>query len=148
MASCINCRPNSIISSALSKSNVPYWFMGISAKMSVLTNLFINTVLFCIIISVIRGLYLLIFGLYCMYHAFVFARRSGKKGWWVLVILSAIMIFLGVISFIEPGSTFEAEFRNTGWVVLFSSVVSGLRRVWLYAPRKKAKKEAALYENE
>ena len=92
-----------------------------------------------VVISVIRGLYLLLFGLFCMYHAFVFARRSGRKGWWVLVILSAIMLFLGVMSFVEPGSTFEEEFRNTGWVVIFSAVVSGLRRVWLFSPNRKAK---------
>ena len=94
-------------------------------------------------IAMIRGLFLILFGLYCLNHALVFARRSGRKGWWVMVILAAILIALGIMAFAEPGSTFEQEFRITGWMVIFAALVSALRRVWLRAPNRRKEEEGA-----
>lgn len=34
----------------------------------------------------------IVLGSYGVYHAFAFARRSGRRGWWSLVILSAFLL--------------------------------------------------------
>ena len=40
-------------------------------------------------------------GLRTLYHSFTYARRSQRKGWWILSILSVLLIAGGVILFLN-----------------------------------------------
>ena len=79
------------------------------------------------------GIALIIYGIYSLFHALVFARRSGRKGWWVMVLLSALLIFSGVVIIIHPyWDTPGALLRIIGWAVVFSAIVSALRLIWIW----------------
>lgn len=82
------------------------------------------------------GLILIIYGIYSMFHALVFARRSGRKGWWVMVLLSALLIFSGVIIILNPyWNTAGALLRIIGYAFIFSAIVSALRLIWIWPIR-------------
>ena len=79
------------------------------------------------------GIALIVYGVYSLLHALVFARRSGRTGWWVMVLLSALLIFSGVIIIIHPyWDTPAALLGIIGWTVVFSAIVSALRLIWVW----------------
>ncbi len=85
------------------------------------------------VIAWLFGIALIIYGIYSLFHALIFARRSGRKGWWVMVLLSALLIFLGVIIIIHPYWNTPGELlRIIGCVVVFSAIVSALRLIWIW----------------
>ena len=72
-------------------------------------------------------------GIYGVYHAFVFARRSGRKGWFILVVLSALLIVFGAFVFFNPWrDNTSALMMIIGGSLLFSSMVSGLSLIWIW----------------
>lgn len=80
-------------------------------------------------------------GIYGIYHAFMFARRSGRKGWWILVILSAALIVFGGFVFYNPWVTStEGTMRIIGATMMYTSILSCLSFIWLW-PIKKASGE-------
>ncbi len=85
------------------------------------------------VIAWLFGISLIVYGIYSLFHAMIFARRSGREGWWVMVLLSALLIFLGVIIIIHPyWNTPGALLRIIGCVVVFSAIVSALRLIWIW----------------
>ncbi len=79
------------------------------------------------------GVVPIVSGAYGIYHALVFARRSGRKGWFVLVILSALLIVFGAFVFFNPWrDNTSALMLIIGGSLLFSSMVSGLSLIWIW----------------
>ena len=79
------------------------------------------------------GIALIVYGVYSLFHSLIFARRSGRKGWWVMVLLSVLLIFLSVIIIIHPyWNTPGALLRIIGWVVVYAAIVSALRLIWIW----------------
>ncbi len=75
----------------------------------------------------------ILLGIYGIYHAVVFARRSGRKGWFILIILSALLIGFGSVIFWNPwrGNT-KALMMIIGGVLMFSSLISALSLIWIW----------------
>ena len=85
------------------------------------------------------GFLLVVDGGRTIYHSFVYARRSKRKGWWVLTILSVLLVAAGVILFFNPWWTTPATLMKViGCAVLFSALVSSVRLIWTW-PLKKTK---------
>ena len=77
-------------------------------------------------------------GLYGIYHALAFARRSGRKGWWILIVLSAALTIFGSIGFIHPWmESPRAVMQVMGGTLMYSAFVSALRLIWLWPIRQK-----------
>lgn len=77
-------------------------------------------------------------GVYGIYHALVFARRSGRRGWWILIVLSAALIVFGGFVFYNPWtSSTEGTMRVIGGTLMYTAIISGLRLVWLWPIKKK-----------
>ncbi|MCR5295368.1 MAG: DUF308 domain-containing protein [Lachnospiraceae bacterium] len=77
-------------------------------------------------------------GLYGIYHALVFARRSGRRGWWILIVLSAALIVFGGFVFYNPWmDSTEGTMRIIGGTMMYTAIISGLRLVWLWPIKKK-----------
>lgn len=75
-------------------------------------------------------------GIYGVYHALAFARHSGRKGWWVLIILSGILVIFGVFIFFNPWKESPIVLiRVIGGTLMFSAIVSALRLIWLWPVR-------------
>lgn len=84
-------------------------------------------------LAIIFGIALIISGLYSMIYTLVFARRSGRKGWWVMVILSALVIFAGILVIVHPWwNTPEALMKFIGLVIVFIAITSAVRLIWIW----------------
>ncbi len=88
-------------------------------------------------ISWMFGAFLLLSGLSNIASALTYARRSGRRGWWVLLPLSILQIIFGLVIFLNIilnpwWDTPVALFKAVGLMLLFSSVVSILRLIWVW----------------
>lgn len=92
------------------------------------------------IMRVLAGLFgflLIIDGGRTMLHAFTYARRSQRKGWWVLAILSGLLILIGIMIFANPWwRTPDMLMKVIGSAIFFSAIVSGIRLIWTWPLRK------------
>lgn len=87
------------------------------------------------------GFVLLQDGLFTLLNALLFARRSNRKGWWMLAILAAALMVLGVLIFLNPWwDSPSLLMKVIGGALLFSALVSALRLVWIW-PFKNEKED-------
>lgn len=82
------------------------------------------------------GFLLILDGGRTMYHSFTYARRSKRKGWWVLTILSLLLIAGGVTIFLNPWwDTPDMLMKVIGCATFFSAIVSMIRLIWTWPIR-------------
>ena len=71
-----------------------------------------------------------------LYNALTYARRSGRKGWWVLAVLAVLSILFGLIVLINPWwHSTAAMFDVLGVMLLFSSLVGIVRLIFIWPIR-------------
>ena len=88
------------------------------------------------------GFVLLQDGLFTLLNALLFARRSNRKGWWMLVVLAVALMALGVLIFLNPWwNSPSLLMKVIGGALLFSALVNALRLVWIW-PFKNEKEGA------
>ena len=81
-----------------------------------------------LLIGLVFGLVQVIGGIISMVNAWMYARRAQRKGWWLLIVLSALMILFGLIVLVNPWWDEPTKlFDVIGYMLLFSSVVSIVR---------------------
>ena len=81
-------------------------------------------------------------GLFTLLNALLFARRSNRKGWWMLIVLAAVLMAMGVLIFLNPWwESPSLLMKVIGGALLFSALVSALRLVWVW-PFKNEKEGA------
>ncbi len=67
-----------------------------------------------------------------MFHAFAYLRRSGRKGWWILVLCPLALMAFAVFVLWNPWLKDENAVMNAAGTVLISTaVVNALRLIWL-----------------
>lgn len=100
--------------------------------------LFIFDELFVLVLSSrIVGVLPIILGLIEIFYAVVFARRSNRGGWWVLVILSFVLLAAGVCVFVLPFmSGIRAMLFVIGGSLLYSAFISLLSLIWIWPMHK------------
>lgn len=77
------------------------------------------------VISLVFGIILILGGAGSILNTVIFVRRSGHKGWVILLILSILLVLAGVMVLVNPWWATTAELmRIIGWAMLFSAVVS------------------------
>ena len=91
------------------------------------------------VLAWVSGFLLILDGARTMFHAFTYARRSQRKGWWVLAILSLLLIVAGVVVLVNPWwGTPEMLMKVIGCAVFFSAIISAIRLIWTW-PLRNAK---------
>ena len=91
------------------------------------------------VLSIVYGVLLILDGVHSLLYSIIFARRSGSKGWPVLLALSILQMVAGLIIVINPWwTTASALLRVIGCAALFSAFVA-LMRVVIIWPIKKEK---------
>jgi uncharacterized membrane protein HdeD (DUF308 family) len=89
-----------------------------------------------VVLSRLFGILLVADGGRTIFHAFAYARRSERKGWWVLVILSVLLILAGIGIFVNPFfKTSNELMKGIGATVLFSALISAVRLIWTWPLR-------------
>ena len=90
-------------------------------------------------LSRIFGILLIIDGARTTFHAYTYARRSERKGWQILAVLSILMIIAGIALFINPWlNTPYSLLKGIGSAFFFSAIVSALRLIWTWPLRNSA----------
>ncbi len=94
-----------------------------------------NDVLF--VLGFLFGLFLTLESINGIVHSWVYARRSERQGWWVLIPMYVIQIVCGVLIMINPWWSEPGAFKQViGWVIVFASIVSAMRLIWVWPLRK------------
>ena len=94
-------------------------------------------------ISWVFGILLAIDGLHSCLHALIYSRRSHRKGWWILIPISLVLIALGVLTIIHPWWDNPEELLHViGWMIVGAAVSAMLRLIWIW-PLKDIKEAKA-----
>ena len=100
----------------------------IVALLGIAVLVFENIVL---IIGIVFGLVLIGDGLFNIINTWIYSRRAQRKGWWILIILSLLMIVFGLVLLINPWWNEPTKlFDVIGGMLLFSSLVSTVRLIF------------------
>ena len=92
-----------------------------------------------IVLAVLFGVLLILDGGRTVFHSLTYSRRSHRKGWWILMILSFMMIAAGIVVLCNRWWDTPVKLAKViGCAVLFSAFVSGLRLIWTW-PLKRSK---------
>lgn len=76
---------------------------------------------------------MLLHGILTLRYSMTYAKRSGKKSWWVFAILACILMACAVILFFNPWwNTPEMLAKVIGIAVFFSAAVSIIRLIWAW----------------
>jgi len=86
-----------------------------------------------LVIGIVFGLYLVGYGLVTATNAWLYARRAQRSDWWVLFVLSLVLIALGVLLLINPWWNEPTRLFNAiGCMMLYSAGVSIVRLICLW----------------
>ena len=97
--------------------------------------IFQSDVLF--VLGYLFGLSLTLESIRGIIHSWVYARRSGREHWWLLIPLYVIQIICGIFIMINPWWKHPGEFKQIiGAVIVFASVVSAIKIFWVWPLRK------------
>ncbi|MBQ6442210.1 MAG: DUF308 domain-containing protein [Lachnospiraceae bacterium] len=76
---------------------------------------------------------LLLHGVLTLRYSLTYARRSGKKSWWVFTLLAILLIACAIILFFNPWwNTPDMLAKVIGIAVFFSAAVSIIRLIWAW----------------
>ena len=88
---------------------------------------------FLTLLSALVGTVPILSGGVGIFHALTFARRSGKKSWWILLLLSAAMVGFGAFVFCNPWMESDRGLMQVaGGSLMCSSLVSAVRLIWTF----------------
>lgn len=98
-----------------------------SIALFVFENLFLESMLLLVTIVPI-GL-----GLIGLYGAFTTVKRSGRQGWWVFAVLSALLLIFAAVTIFNPWMDDpQNAIRVMGGTLMYSSIVSALSLIWIW----------------
>ena len=89
--------------------------------------------LFLTVLNWLTGTLPILLGILGLYHALTYARRSERKGWWVLIILSCLLLAFGTILFVNPWADDpRAVLQVIGGTLFYSAVVYIISLFWIW----------------
>ena len=89
------------------------------------------------VLSALFGILLMIDGLHSSMHAWVYARRAGKKWWVILLILSIFLFITGIVILNNPWwHTAHSFVKVIGGVILFAAALGIVRLILVWPIRK------------
>ena len=90
------------------------------------------------VLSVLFGILLMVDGLHSALHAWMYARRAGRKWWGVLMVLSAMLFIAGIIILNNPWwDRAHAFLKVIGGIILFAAATGIVRLILVWPIRKK-----------
>lgn len=100
-------------------------------------SLFVFDKLFLRLLRILVALIPIFGGIVGSYHALVFARRSGRKGWWIPLVLSSFLFIFGTMTLVNPWSyNTRAVLELIGWTLAYSAGVYALLLLWMWPKRE------------
>ena len=95
--------------------------------------------LFMALLNWLVGTLPILLGAIGLYYALTFGRRSGRKGWGVLVLLSCLLLLFGTILFWNPWSDDPQKVLYViGGTLFYSAAVYAASLFWIWPFRQSA----------
>ena len=89
--------------------------------------------LFLALLNWLTGTLPIVCGCLGLYNALVYARRSGRKGWWLPIILNCLLLVFGTILFVNPWADDpRAVLQVIGGTLFYSAVVYMISLFWIW----------------
>lgn len=89
------------------------------------------------VLSVLFGILLMIDGLHSALHAWMYARKAGKKWWGLLLFLSILLFLAGILILNNPWwHTTHSFVKVIGGVILFAAATGIIRLILVWPIRK------------
>ena len=93
--------------------------------------------LFLWLLNWLVGTLPILLGGYGLYHAFTYARRSGRSGWWMFVVLNCLLLLFGTILFVNPWADDPRKVLYViGGTLFYSAVVYAISLFWIWPFRR------------
>ena len=93
--------------------------------------------LFLVLLNWFVGTLPILLGGYGLYHALTYARRSGRKGWWILIILDCLLLLFGSILFVNPWKEDPRKLLYViGGTLFYSAAVYAVSLFWIWPFRQ------------
>lgn len=87
---------------------------------------------FLMLLTLFTGALPILVGVFGMYYVLVFARRSGRRGWRIPLVLSALLVAFGVLVIVNPWSyDLGAEQKVIGGALTYSAFIYALMLAWI-----------------
>ncbi|MBR3494712.1 MAG: hypothetical protein IKH38_04725 [Clostridia bacterium] len=94
--------------------------------------------LFLALLNWLTGTLPILLGGLSLYFALTYLRRSGRKGWWVFVILSCLLLLFSTILFVNPWAGDQrAVLMVIGGTLFYSAVVYIVCLFWIWPFQQK-----------
>ncbi|MBO4423052.1 MAG: DUF308 domain-containing protein [Clostridia bacterium] len=74
----------------------------------------------------------IVLGMIGILQAVVFARRSNRGGWWILIILFSLLIVFGAFVFASPWKDAQTMMRVIGGTLMYSAFISLIGLIWIW----------------
>ena len=85
------------------------------------------------ILSWVFGIIITMDGIHGLVHTLIFARRSHKKRWGILLVLAILLLINGLTIIIHPGWNTPEKLKTVmGWVIVVSAFIGFLRMRWIW----------------
>ena len=85
------------------------------------------------VLGLLFGVVLVLEGLNELFNTWMYARRAQRKGWWILIILSLLLIASGIIILANPWWDTPGALMNViGAMMLFTSAVGIVHVVMIW----------------
>ena len=85
------------------------------------------------VLGFLFGVVLVLEGLNELFNTWMYARRAQRKGWWILIIMSILLIVSGVVIFANPWwDTPGSLMKVIGAMMLFTSAVGIVHVVMIW----------------
>ena len=79
------------------------------------------------------GILMILQGIEAIYSALMYVRPSKRSGWWLLTILAAVLLALGILIILNPWWNTPADLLKViGAALLFDALVGVLRLIWIW----------------
>lgn len=92
--------------------------------------------LFEFLLSILMIIVPVAFGIYGVYYSFVFARGSGRSGWWILLIVFSLLFCSGLFVFLNPWlDSAEGHLRVIGGTLIYVAAAMILSLIWIWPLR-------------
>ena len=85
------------------------------------------------VLGLIFGIFLVVEGLNELFNTWKYARRAQRKGWWIQILLSLLLLLAGLVVLTNPWwDTPGSLMKAIGGMMLFSSAVSIVHVVMIW----------------
>ena len=85
------------------------------------------------VVSLLFGVFLILTGILNFLNAFIYGKRSGRTGWWIMIILAMILVAFGIVILIHPNvTTLKSLFSQIGIILMISAPINILHLIWIW----------------